>query len=207
VVPEDEKYAWWSRLRQVQSSWVSSRGEAERFLYYDGPTTRPSRWIASIEAGDLLVTWNQESDRFGSGGFQSLEPQVPQSIQDEQGLLVQERGLFIQLDRSNQLTGGVAPIRDPGINLNRISLAKLNSLRGTEVPAKLLEMLKEASLTTDEASGLIDSWQPQFFKTVRRRFLRIMSPKEYSSICPIQINPPPSELVRVGIVLNEFGEA
>ncbi|MFI5382066.1 MAG: HEAT repeat domain-containing protein, partial [Tepidisphaerales bacterium] len=38
VVADYAKYAWWSRLRQVPCSYVSSRGESERFLYYDGPT-------------------------------------------------------------------------------------------------------------------------------------------------------------------------
>ncbi len=37
-VPKTGKFNWWSRLRDVDCSWVSSRGESERFLYYDGPT-------------------------------------------------------------------------------------------------------------------------------------------------------------------------
>ena len=54
-VPTDDRYAWWSRLRRVPSCWVSSRGEAERFLYYDGPTTCPSKWIATLEADHLTA--------------------------------------------------------------------------------------------------------------------------------------------------------
>ena len=38
MVPPDPQFGWWSRLRDVPCSWVANRGEAERFLYYDGPT-------------------------------------------------------------------------------------------------------------------------------------------------------------------------
>ena len=49
-VPElanDPRFAWWNRLRKVNSSWLSNRGESERFLYYDGPTnlTSPYRFF------------------------------------------------------------------------------------------------------------------------------------------------------------------
>ena len=116
-------------------------------------------------------------------------------------------GFFIQLDRSNNLSGGdvIVDVEYSG-DPPPVPISKLHTLQGQQVPARLHQLLVEAGLTSEEAGGLVDSWEPQFFKTVGRRFLRIMSQKEYSCICPIQIDPPPTELVRVGIVLNEFGE-
>jgi hypothetical protein len=32
-----------------------------------------------------------------------------------------------------------------------------------------------------------------------------MTPDDYDVLCPIRIDPPPTELVRVGLVLTEFG--
>ena len=46
-VPGNPNYQWWSRLRDVPCSWVSSRGEADRFVYYDGPTLEPSPVLIS----------------------------------------------------------------------------------------------------------------------------------------------------------------
>jgi hypothetical protein len=57
-VPSDPKYQWWSRLREVPCSWVASRGEAERFVYYDGPTLEPSPWTITekgvLQAGSSM---------------------------------------------------------------------------------------------------------------------------------------------------------
>ena len=42
-IEDRQRYGWWERLRTVPSSWLSSQGESERFLYYDGPTHRVRR--------------------------------------------------------------------------------------------------------------------------------------------------------------------
>ena len=60
VVPEDQRFGWWSRLREVDCSWVSSRGEAERFLYYDGPTIAPTRCEVYIDKGQLRFSPNMD---------------------------------------------------------------------------------------------------------------------------------------------------
>ena len=44
-VGNSDRYDWWERLRKVPSSWLSSQGESERFLYYDGPT----RWRSPVQ--------------------------------------------------------------------------------------------------------------------------------------------------------------
>ncbi len=67
-------------------------------------------------------------------------------------------------------------------------------------------LLTEAGLTDDEAAGLVDSWRPQFFHSPGSRFIHLMSAMDYDLLCPIRIDPPPTELVRVGLVLSEFGE-
>ena len=51
----ESKYQWWNRLREVPSSWVSNRGESERFLYYDGPTENPSPVSVNLDSEQLTV--------------------------------------------------------------------------------------------------------------------------------------------------------
>ena len=61
-----------------------------------------------------------------------------------------------------------------------------------------------ASAAGPEADGMIAYWEPQFFRTDGTRLLLLLSPAEYDALCPIRIRPPPTELVRVGIVLLEL---
>jgi hypothetical protein len=63
AVPADPKFAWWTRLRDVESSWVSSRGESDRFLYYDGPTVRPAPLHVKLEGRRLA--WRVHGEEFG----------------------------------------------------------------------------------------------------------------------------------------------
>ena len=89
--------------------------------------------------------------------------------------------------------------RDPSIDLKALPLksgpAAIDSFR---------QMLVEAGLTVPEAEGLIASWKHHFFETNGTRFLLLMSADDYDTLCPIQVRPAPTELVRVGIVLTEF---
>ncbi len=64
-----------------------------------------------------------------------------------------------------------------------------------------------AGLTDAEAAGLVDCWRPQLFHTAGRRFLLLMTAADHDALCPIRIDPPPTEQVRVGVVLTEFADA
>jgi len=52
----DARFAWWKRLREVDCSWVSSRNESERFLYYDGPSRRSAPVRVSIDDVELTIS-------------------------------------------------------------------------------------------------------------------------------------------------------
>ena len=55
-VPAGSRYEWWQSLRTVPSSWVASQGEAERFLYYDGPSYARSPAQICLAENELHVT-------------------------------------------------------------------------------------------------------------------------------------------------------
>src|SRR6185295_4055252 len=55
-VPDDAKYRWWKRLRQVPSSWVWNQGEADRFVFYDGPTNAPTPVTVTRRDQTLVFT-------------------------------------------------------------------------------------------------------------------------------------------------------
>jgi len=179
----DKKFAWWSRLRKVDSSWVSNRGESERFLYYDGPTEYPSPVKASIDAEQLTVG-------------------IPQAFYFQP-----EKRTYLLIDVSDNKIQASKSIPRFGRFKKSIQIPTTKlPLEDKAVEEQLLATLIEYGLNSEEANGLIDCWRPQFFKTPGRRLLTIFDKKEYGKLCPISISPKPTELSRVGIVLTEFGE-
>jgi hypothetical protein len=199
-VPDDPRFRWWSRLRDVPSSWVASRGEAERFLYYDGPTRLPVPVAVSVtDSGhrlafkalfeDAYAPW---PDLYPKHPFEPLSATSPANLPAREGLYIEVRSGAI---RGQHMTVADAPA---ALDL---------PLHGDAVVQQFRTMLTAYGLTGPEAEGLIAAWSPQFFHTEGRRFLLRMSPADYDWQCPIQVRPRPTALVRLGLVLTEFDGA
>src|SRR6185312_3904794 len=103
-VPADPRFAWWRRLRDVQSSWVSSRGEAERFLYYDGPTRAAVPVSVSLDEPLGLHFTKAPVDAVipGQSGEQGQSGTSANSV--ARGGLPEHEGLYIQV-KSDQIGG------------------------------------------------------------------------------------------------------
>ena len=191
----DPKFNWWQIIREVETSWVSNRGETERFLYYDGPTEHPSPVKATIEGDKLKIAVPDAYHfRFTLGpNSRSSQP-------------VKRTHFFIDV-----AAGGISA----STNKSRFSAQQRSTEiptldlphHGEEVELRLVKLLVEQGLSQKEAQGLVDCWRPQFFETQGRRLLTIFGKDEYDQLCPISISPAPTQLSRVGIVLTEFGEA
>ena len=198
-VPPDPRFKWWTRLSDVPSGWVTSRGETERFLYYDGPTRAAVPLVVSLEAtGRGLHFATPAPPQFGFSG--KSEPQFqPLSVTPSAGLPAHE-GLYIEV-HSGQVHAQSMEIASDG----SIPLSLDPALVGeSAVAGRLREMLLRYGLTGPEADGLIAAWTPQFFRAEGRRFLLRMSPADYARQCPMQVRPAPTEVVRLGLVLTEF---
>jgi hypothetical protein len=83
AIPADPKFKWWTALRDVPSSYVSSRDESERFLYYDGPTrARPP----------VIATFPGRAIHFAPGTALELNPEaIGRTSQDPNPPLRQDR--------------------------------------------------------------------------------------------------------------------
>jgi len=210
VVGSDPRYQWWGRLRQVPCSWVSSRGEAERFLYYDGPTLARTPVIATLgeaPAGGAdapphlkLRVLDPDHEVFcidmRAQFINSEEPATTAPSHERQGLFIrvhddQAVGYTVEIPASSTESAVVAT----------------TPARGEAVAGLLHEMLMRAGLSATEADGLIACWRPQFLAAEGSRFLLVMSAADYDALCPLRIRPAPTEVARVGLVLTEFGAA
>ena len=223
-VPDDERYRWWSELRKVPSSWVSSRGESERFLYYDGPT---------LATAPIDIYWDGEEifcrARFFERKYRLLrlkktvgdEPRydVKKFIDEldtigfprqsmEYSLIAIETqkeqprpGIFIRRE-DDQIWASVVESHAPN---SEFVIEDLNRIEGVEnVRSAFRQLIVDAGLTAEEAEGLVSSWTPAFFETNGQRFVYLLYPYEYDMLCPMGIRPEPTEIVRVGLVLTEL---
>jgi hypothetical protein len=193
ALPSDEKYAWWNALRHVPSAWISSRGESERFLYYDGPSLANDPYPPTLAGDTITINRQDELPQMFSEGSTFVGMK-----QDSAGGAPRREAMFVHV------VGGHATVRigsiadDAEIDLQKWPL-------GTQPAAEIFQqLLVRAGLTNEESAGMLAAWRRRFFETDGKRMLRWMSAREYDNQFPIQIRPRPTALVRVGVVWTEF---
>ena len=204
-VAKGDRYGWWQRLREVPCAWLSSQGESERFLYYDGQTLLASPIRATVSGNTLNVTIlpfqtaePNDSDPSAVAGQEPDDP--PLLVQDAGGVRGQMQLIYVEV------AGGkaVAKVIPPFDNSIDVDLTRVAPLSGTAVSQRLLEMLTRYGLTAEEAAGLVDVWKRQFFETPGKRLLVVLPGRDYDNMCPLRVRPAPTELVRLAIVLTEL---
>jgi hypothetical protein len=72
-------------------------------------------------------------------------------------------------------------------------------LKGDALISRFHSLLTAIALTDAEVAGLVDCWRSHFFQAPGSRFILLMSAYDHDRLCPIRIDPPPTELVRVGL--------
>lgn len=195
-VPTSERYSWWSRLRDVPTGWIASRDEAERFLYYDGPTLAQSPVEYRLCDRQLAVATRNM--------FQQWE-HIPANYDDTSRTdspRARRRAIVVRVENES-VDAMVYPIPGKPNSNFTIDLPEMFPMAG-RVESRFLNLLILAGLTQDEGEGLIDCWRRQFFETSGTRVITILSREDYDKLCPLTVRPTPTEVVRVGIVLTEL---
>lgn len=209
AVPSDPNFAWWERLRAVPASWVSSRGDSERFLFYDGPTRAATPVRVTIEQERLHVVgqpllreaiksrlWQHRDDGWSGDlqgrGYLDLRPYAsPESVRD---------GLFVSVGEKVASRRVALDSDDGWVEIDEASLTTSQAV----AERALLDLLIEKGLTAEEAAGLVDSWRGTFFSKPGRRYLAVFGGATYDKLCPLVVRPRPTEIARVGLVLFEL---
>jgi hypothetical protein len=182
-VPPSPKFAWWNRLREVDCSYVSSRGDSERFVYYDGPARGGPPVRGRVERdGDL------GGDVFMWEPAPTAAPDVPRHS--------------IVIDRGGAIV--LAPFERAGEPRHRLALGGAPRISAAEAEAWLARALASHGLNAGEAGGLIDCWRDELFKAPGRRLLTVASGPDYEAICPITIRPAPTETARVAVFWTDL---
>jgi hypothetical protein len=198
---DENRHAWWNELRRVPSSWVSSQGETERFLYYDGPTL--ARRPLAFEYDGRVLSYHHREMFATPGGYD-------ESDGNKLSLKVIREGRVNKLGR----VGLLVRVRDDRVTIHRCDfgpkagetiIADIAPIEGTAATDAFLRLLTDYGLTADEASGLFRAWEKQFFHTEGTRLITLLLPTDYEQLCPLAVRPQPTELVRLGLLLTEFG--
>jgi hypothetical protein len=198
-VSGDPRFQWWKCLREVPSDWVSSRGEAERFLYYDGPTRGLAPiWVKLDEANHKLLFLERPIDEPNQRSDESLLRRPPLISCAAPKNLPDREGIYIEVH------GGVITGLRVAVD-GKATLPAVLPLRGDAVAAEFRKMIVDYGLTEPEADGLIATWSPWLFHAEGKRFILRMSAADYDRQCPMRVRPAPTEVVRLGLVLSEFG--
>ena len=116
------------------------------------------------------------------------------------------RGLFVEVN-GGILSAEVVAVPASGVQAESpisYPLGTNPKLIGPAVEAHLRKQLLEAGLKEPEADAMIATWRKQFFQTDGRRFILQMSAVDSDSLCPLSVSPPPTELVRVGLIWTEL---
>ncbi|MFT5302310.1 MAG: hypothetical protein ACI814_003124, partial [Mariniblastus sp.] len=186
VMPEKQTWmtpdlAGWDMLRDVPVSWVSGETESDRFVFYDGIVELPKAFASE-------PTWKKIAE-LGAGAV------TYNSFFERRYLFINVKGSSVSTFETSQFSLWDA---------NSEVIDRSNEVQ--EASQHLIQMLTGSGLTAAEAEGCVASWKPTFFETDGKRMLTIMGTEEYSRLRPMSISPAPTETVRVGIVVTEFGE-
>ncbi len=188
-VPPGQQYAWWSRLRETDSSWVSIWDETERFLYYDGPTLLKT---------PLQMALRDEIVHIESGPVDDL-PWSHEQAQGVREVMVHDGALIVRVNASGIQAAWINSAA-PGLSQPLADLP----LVGPAVEARLVSAIQARGLNSGETAAMIDCWRETFFAKPGLRVLLLLSAEEYDALCPLTIRPRPTERARVGIVWYEL---
>lgn len=71
-----------------------------------------------------------------------------------------------------------------------------------ELRARLSQELQHRGLTLGEAHSLLETWRDELFRAADRRAIYFVPRDAYDRMLPLTITPAPTELVRVGLVID-----
>lgn len=207
TVGTDPRHAWWKRLREVDCAWISSRGESERFLYYDGPTRMKMPFQPRLEDSVLHFDTVKRAEDEEVLGAQRLSPskrkEMRVRLRDIEGTDLGWFALIVRTEAgrvkcmpfhfSTELPPPDKPLAFDPVN------------EGTGAAERILRgVLLDRGMLETEVAGMLDCWREEFFNRDGIRVLQVMPPTAYESFCPMVVRPAPTEYVRVGIVVTEL---
>jgi Tol biopolymer transport system component len=187
------------------------RGESERFLFYDGTVDVPS---------PLILEWDDDTHRtlllstLGFGSYPKVsEGQRQLWGEDTVSDTTRESEKYpdsapipavcvVSKEADGEARGKIVEKIESQVTCIRVPINTL-SLQGEALHRAIGDILEKQGLTAEETRALLRTWEKEFFQTKGVRALTVIPRWLYDAMLPIEIDPAPGELVRVGIIWRE----
>ncbi|HSU66450.1 MAG TPA: HEAT repeat domain-containing protein, partial [Tepidisphaeraceae bacterium] len=185
----DPKHAWWRRLRDVDCSWVSSRGESERFLYYDGPTRLKLAFTPTFDGTTLrwpAVKPGPEEETLP----RIWPPPSEEPLRKGRKPKSDEPWLAMAVRVSGDDGGRVeCAWVVPGVEVDPFDRSDHKVADGAQAgEAMLRRAILARGMNDTESAGLLDTWRQAFFSKPGTRVLLLIPEWAYGFSCPIAVN-------------------
>ncbi|QOV88993.1 HEAT repeat domain-containing protein [Humisphaera borealis] len=191
------------------SAWLSSHNESGRFLRYRSATRLLPGPSVTTRNGTLLLVRTTDVDQ--PAGVEEQPDYASVAAIDaldqtaRRSRRTQRRGMYVTV-AGGKVTGEIVPVPASGKQADP-STHTIGTGKAVQGEAELREWVIDAGLSPAEADGMLFAWRKPFFETDGKRFILLMSAVDYDSLCPISIQPKPTEMARVGVVWTELGGA
>lgn len=181
---------WMERLRKIRAADLTFENHVlpggggrvvplrERFVYYDGLLPVPAG-VRAETGPDRRVTLT------GAASFAAAD------------VLVIDRSADGRLR-----VGRVAELK-AGASVDKPELAETDAAAETK---RLAGSLTAAGLNADEAESLAEIWRKEFFDTPGVQVIYRLPQTEYDRLLPLQVEPRPEKIVRVGLMRLVLGD-
>ena len=194
IVPADPKFQWWADLRKVPSSYLSSRDESERFLYYDGPTHAKPPLLATLEKDALILRGYPDPAAVPHSKRLPQPNEITPLEQDRTDLRNHREAFFIRVTNGQptaiRFTLSAMRFEKPDWNNEVKTLPPDLPIDSANTLPAFKKLLTDYGLTPEESQGLIDAWRTQFFQTNGQRLLLRLSGRRLRRPLPPQHQTP-----------------
>jgi hypothetical protein len=176
---------WWQHLRGVGASAVTAGGQAEQFLFYDGETAFAPRVGFTVTGAEVALRRQEPGVAKKSPmPAKALPAPVPEEVLVTDGV---HTALAARFGAEAKLAWPPPP-----------------DAPGRSAKDELTRMLRGAGLSEAETKALLDTWKPALLDKGGRRAIWLLPRADYDDMLPLTLTPEPTELVRVGLVIEDL---
>lgn len=167
---------WWNALRRVPGLYFNQDGASERFVFYEGTARQDPTVTVRVTAEEVTL----ENHHPAASGPVAL----------------------IVLDGERRSVRVVDSIEGDG----RVVLSRREVLdrpaSARDVLRSVEELCRTFGLTDEEGRAIAEAWRPDLLRPLGLLVISRMPPALYDEMFPLEVAPEPTEIVRVGLVID-----
>jgi hypothetical protein len=151
--------------------------------------------LRNVNASPFVSAGNREAERFL---FYDGQARFPRGFSHRRGAITPS-GANVDALAWTIESQAATRLAITGRSVSRTPLASVAILY-----AELRARLIARGLSAAESDSLLNTWRTELFARPGKRVIWLLTPQAYEAMLPVEISPPPRELVRVGVVIEQY---